>query len=244
MPVHMFGHPADMPRLMEIARRHDLKVIEDAAEAHGAEVGGRRVGGIGDLSTFSFYANKIVTTGEGGMVLTSDADLAGRLRSLRNLCFIPGRRFYHTELGHNYRLPTFKRRSALPNWSGSTITWRTSAGWPRDIRRGWKISGNCGCRSKSLDTHGLLDVQHGTERRRSVRCGRVRGRLQKAGVMTRPLFLGMHEQPVFHARGLHVGEHYPVTERLARRGLYVPSGLTLTLEQIDTVSAAVRTVLS
>jgi perosamine synthetase len=104
MPVHMFGHPVDMPRLMEIACRHGLKVIEDAAEAHGAEVGGRRVGGIGDLATFSFYANKIITTGEGGMVLTSDAELAGRLKSHRNLCFRPERRFYHTELGHNYRL--------------------------------------------------------------------------------------------------------------------------------------------
>ena len=89
MPVHIYGHPVDMRRLMEIAKKHDLRIIEDAAEAHGAEVAGRRVGGIGDLGCFSFYANKLITTGEGGMVLTDDQTYAERLRSLRNLCFAP-----------------------------------------------------------------------------------------------------------------------------------------------------------
>jgi perosamine synthetase len=245
MPVHMFGHPADMPRLMEIARKHDLKVIEDAAEAHGAEVGGRRVGGIGDLSTFSFYANKIVTTGEGGMVLTSDADLAARLRSLRNLCFIPGRRFYHTELGHNYRLTNVQAAIGLAQleriddhlahkrWMAARYHERLS-----DLRQLRLPIEKPGYRTVYWMYSMVLsdDVPFDAVE--------FAARLQKAGVMTRPLFLGMHEQPVFHARGLHVGEHYPVTERLARRGLYVPSGLTLTLEQIDTVSAAVRAVLS
>jgi perosamine synthetase len=230
---------------MEIARKHDLKVIEDAAEAHGAEVGGRRVGGIGDLSTFSFYANKIITTGEGGMVLTSDADLAARLRSLRNLCFIPGRRFYHTELGHNYRLTNVQAAIGLAQleridahlehkrWMAARYHERLS-----DLKQLRLPIEKAGYRTVYWMYSMVLsdDVPFDAVE--------FAARLQKAGVMTRPLFLGMHEQPVFHARGLHVGESYPVTERLARRGLYVPSGLTLTLEQIDAVSAAVRTVLS
>jgi perosamine synthetase len=108
MPVHIYGHPVDMDPVMKLAQEHDLAVIEDAAEAHGAEyLTGRdtshptwkRCGSFGDMSCFSFYANKLITTGEGGMVLTDDPDLAERLRSLRNLCFQPQRRFFHEELG-------------------------------------------------------------------------------------------------------------------------------------------------
>jgi perosamine synthetase len=104
MPVHMYGHPVDMEALMTLARRHRLAVIEDAAEAHGVRCQGRRAGGIGDMGCFSFYANKIITTGEGGMVVTDDDALAGRLRMARNLGFIPERRFLHRKLGQNYRM--------------------------------------------------------------------------------------------------------------------------------------------
>jgi len=245
MPVHMFGHPVDMPRLLEIARKHDLKIIEDAAEAHGAEVGGRRVGGIGDLATFSFYANKIITTGEGGMVLTSDAELAARLRSLRNLCFRPERRFYHTELGHNYRLTNVQAAIGLAQlerieehlahkrWMAARYSERlndlTQLRLPIE-KPGFKT------------VYWMYALVLGDDV--SFDAVEFAARLQRAGVQTRPLFLGMHEQPVFHAMGLHVGEHYPVTERLSQRGLYLPSGLTLTLDQIDTVSRALRTALS
>ncbi len=113
MPVHMYGHPVDMDPLCKLARKYDLFIIEDAAEAHGAEYKGRKVGGIGDLSCFSFYANKIITTGEGGMVLARRSEHAERLRSLRNLCFREDRRFYHTELGHNYRLTNLQAAVGL-----------------------------------------------------------------------------------------------------------------------------------
>ena len=109
MPVHIYGHPVDMDPVIQIAARHKLAVIEDAAEAHGAEYHvGRRVwrrcGGFGELSCFSFYANKLITTGEGGMVVTDDERLFERLRSLRNLCFQAKQRFLHEELGYNFRL--------------------------------------------------------------------------------------------------------------------------------------------
>jgi perosamine synthetase len=245
MPVHMFGHPVDMRRLAELARKHDLRIIEDAAEAHGATVEGRRVGGLGDMGCFSFYANKIITTGEGGMVVASNPVYAERLRSLRNLCFKPERRFYHTEIGHNYRLTNLqaaiglaqieriddhlarKRRMAAQyheRLSGlNQITLPVQRNWATNVY--WM--------------YGLVltdDVPFdGVEFAR---------RLRAKGVETRPLFLGMHEQPVLRERGLFANESYPVTERLARRGLYVPSGLTLSGSQIDEVCDAVCAVLS
>jgi len=104
MAVHIYGHPVDMDPVLKVAGKHGLIVIEDAAEVHGAEYRGNKCGAIGDISAFSFYANKIITTGEGGMVLTSDPEMAQRAESFRNLCFRPEKRFYHTELGRNYRM--------------------------------------------------------------------------------------------------------------------------------------------
>jgi perosamine synthetase len=245
MPVHMFGHPVDMPRLMKIAARYNLKVIEDAAEAHGAEVDGRKVGGIGDLATFSFYANKIITTGEGGMVLTSDEELARRLRSLRNLCFKPERRFYHTELGRNYRLTNLQAAIGLAQleriddhltrkrWMAEGYDERL-----RDLKQLRLPIERPGYKNVYWMYSVVLSDDVPFD---AVEFAKL---LQQRGVQTRPLFLGMHEQPVFHERGLHLNERYPVTERLARRGLYLPSGLTLTIEQIDAVSDAVRKILS
>jgi perosamine synthetase len=244
MPVHMFGHPVDMRRLMDIAGKHGLKVIEDAAESHGAEAHGRRVGGIGDMGCFSFYANKIITTGEGGMVVTNDSDLAERLRSARNLAFRRDRRFLHTEIGHNYRLTNLQaavgiaqverieRHIEQKRWmareyakrlAGLPITLPVERNWAKNVY--WMYG-------LVLDDAVDFDaVEFAT-------------RLRARGVDTRPLFLGMHEQPVLLERGLFKGESYPVTERLARRGLYLPSGLTLTEAQIDEVSAVVRDILS
>jgi perosamine synthetase len=122
MPVHIYGHPVDMDPLLAMAEKYHLAIVEDAAEVHGAEyLSGRdgahpvwrRCGGMGDVSAFSFYANKLITTGEGGMVLTNDSQYAEKARSLRNLCFRPERRFYHTELGFNYRLTNLQAALGL-----------------------------------------------------------------------------------------------------------------------------------
>jgi perosamine synthetase len=245
MPVHMFGHPVDMRRIMEIAVKHDLRVIEDAAEAHGAEIEGRRVGSFGDMSCFSFYANKIITTGEGGMVVTANDVYADRLRSLRNLCFKPERRFYHTEIGHNYRLTNMqaavgvaqvdrvddhiRRKRQMAKAYHEQLSDLQQLELP--VERDW---------AKNVYWMYCLiladDVPFD-----AVEFAR---RLHAKGIGTRPLFLGMHEQPVLLERGLFADQRFPVTERLARRGLYLPSGLTLEQGQIDRVSAAVRDVLA
>jgi perosamine synthetase len=243
MPVHMFGHPADMKRLMAVARKHGLRVIEDAAESHGAEIEGRRVGGIGDMGCFSFYANKIVTTGEGGMVVTNDAGLAERLRSLRNLCFRKDRRFFHTEIGHNYRLTNIQAAVGVAQverveshiqkkrWMAENYRKRL-ADLPVDlpVERPWAKNVYWMYGLVLKDSVPLDVLQFADE-------------LRARGVDTRPLFLGMHEQPVLLNKGYFAGESYPVTERLARRGLYLPSGLTLTEAQIETSCAAVRDII-
>ncbi len=254
MPVHIYGHPADMDPIVDLAARHGLAVIEDAAEAHGAEYGRgwrdgepkwRRCGGLGTVSCFSFYANKLVTTGEGGMLLTDDRDLAERARRLRNLGFVPERRFYHEELGYNYRLTNMQAALgvaqiermdqivARKRWLGGAYTSRLAgiAGLQLPVEEPWARS--------VYWMYGLvLDDAVGMDARQCA------ARLQELGVDTRPFFLGMHEQPVLRNRGLFDGERYPVAERLGRQGLYLPSGLALTEEQLEQVCAAVRQVLA
>lgn len=253
MPVHMYGHPVDMDPITALACQHGLAVIEDAAEAHGAEylVGRegtapqwKRCGGLGTLSTFSFYANKLITTGEGGMVLTSDADLAARVRSLRNLCFQPGRRFEHMELGFNFRLTNlqatlgvaqlrrFPEIVAKKRWMGHAYTERL-----RDVS-GLQLPAETPWAKQVYWMYGVV-----LDESRGMTAGAFAERLRARGIETRPFFLGMHEQPVFQQRALFQRESYPVAERLARQGLYLPSGLALTDGQLDEVCAAVKAVL-
>lgn len=254
MPVHIYGHPVDMDALIALAEKHNLVIVEDAAEAHGAEyLLGRnkpnptwkRCGGMGHLSAFSFYANKLITTGEGGMVLTSDAAYAEKACSLRNLCFRPERRFYHTELGYNYRmtnmqaalgvaqLERFDQIVAKKRWMGKAYTERLKdiSGLQLPVEELWA--------RQVYWMYGLvLDESRGMD---SVEFA---NRLGSLGVQTRPFFLGMHAQPVFLDRGLFKGERYPVAERIAKQGLYLPSGLALTEAQLEDVCKAVRKVLS
>jgi len=254
MPVHIYGHPVDMDPLMDLADRYGLAIIEDAAEAHGAEYHSsrngsesewRRCGSFGTLSCFSFYANKLITTGEGGMVLTDDPQLAERARSLRNLCFRPDRRFYHEELGHNFRLTNMQaalglsqverieRIVAQKRWMGQEYSQRLSdiTFLELPVEQPWARS-----------VYWMYGVVLSDEA--PIDATMFGQRLRDHGVDTRPFFLGMHEQPVFHRRGLFLGERYPVAERIARRGLYLPSGLALTEDQLERVCDAVREALS
>lgn len=254
MPVHIYGHPADMDALLGVAARHGLAVVEDAAEAHGAEyLSGRvtdgarwrRCGSFGDLSAFSFYANKLVTTGEGGMLVTDDDALAARARSLRNLCFQPSRRFVHEELGWNFRLTNVQAALGLAQLERMDDIVERKRQMGREYAR------------RLSDVPGLI-LPAEEDWARSVYWmygvvlsddmdmdnARFAELLKARGVETRPFFVGMHEQPVFLSRGLFGGETYPVADRLARRGLYLPSGLALTGEQMARVCEAVREVLA
>lgn len=244
MPVHTFGHPTDMDPLLDLAEDHELAIIEDAAEAHGAEYRGERVGGIGTVGCFSFYANKLVTTGEGGMVTTDDPELAGRLRSLRSLSHSEDRRFRHEELGFNNRMTNMQAALGLTQLEHIEEHLRTK----RRQRQGY------------LDRLGHLDqLTFQQEQDWATHTNWAFGailddtvpfdgdawgqRLQDRGVETRPFFWPLHEQPALRELGLFEGEQYPVAERMARRGRYLPSGLALTEDQMDTVADAVEETL-
>lgn len=245
MVVHIYGLPVDLDPLLDIARRHELKVIEDAAEMHGQTYKGLPCGSFGDVSIFSFYPNKHITTGEGGMIVTDDDQLASECRSLRNLCFQPQKRFVHDRLGWNLRMTNLQAALGVAQLERLTEFVQRKREMGAAYQEG--LAGVADLQLPLASTHyaeniywvfGLvLDdcVPFDAEE--------AMARLGKLGVGTRPFFWPMHEQPVFLRMGLFRGESYPVSERLARRGFYVPSGLGLTREQQDVVIHAVHKLM-
>lgn len=247
MVVHIYGLPVDMDPVLALARKHGVAIIEDAAEMHGQSYRGRACGSFGDISTFSFYPNKHVTTGEGGMVLTDDDRLAERCRSLRNLCFIPEQRFVHYELGYNFRMTNLQAALGLAQLE------RLDAFAERKRAIGRRYSeqladlpmlelpaAGADYAESIYWVYGVV-LSDTIAPRDAAWCMKALG---QRGIGTRPFFFPMHEQPVFRARGWYADERYPVAERLARRGLYLPSGLGLSDAEVDAVVAAVREVLA
>ncbi|MBI4718334.1 MAG: DegT/DnrJ/EryC1/StrS family aminotransferase [Planctomycetes bacterium] len=254
MAVHLYGHPVDMDAVLTLAQRCDLRVIEDAAEAHGAEylehrglpdARWRRCGSFGDASCFSFYANKIVTTGEGGMVLIDDAVLAESLRAGRNLGFQTSRRFVHEVLGFNFRMTNLQAAIGAAQLErvdelvarkreiGQQYT-RRLAHLPAlqlPVERPWART--------VYWMYGV--VLHDDAPMTAADLAAV---LHQRGVETRPFFLGMHEQPVLCRMGLGGGDSCPVATRLARRGLYLPSGVGLSDDDVARVCDVLHKVLA
>lgn len=245
MAVHIYGLPVDMAPVMALAEKYGLMIIEDAAEAHGLDYKEQPCGSFGDLSTFSFYPNKCITTGEGGMVLTNYEKLAERCRSLRNLCFQPQKRFVHEELGWNFRMSNLQAAVGLAQLE------KIDDHIARKRRMGQLYS------ELLKDIQGLQLPLAKTEYAENIYwvyglilddglpldANDFMRRLSEERIGTRPFFWPMHEQPVFKKMGLFAGENYPVAERIARRGFYVPSGLALTDEQIEKVVSAIRSIL-
>lgn len=241
LPVHIYGHPCDMDQIMEIARRHRFYVIEDAAEAHGAEYKGKRVGSFGDISCFSFYANKIITTGEGGMIVTDSEEVAEKARLLRNLAFSRERRFLHHYVGFNYRMTNLqaaigiaqlaridtlidRKRHIAQQYNSRLkevpgITLPPEEPWARSVYWMYCL---------------LIGDEFGLDR------DNVMARLAEAGIETRTLFIPMNQQPAFHKMGLFEEQSCPVAESLSRQGLYLPSGVGLTDEQIEYICGMLK----
>jgi perosamine synthetase len=245
LAVHIYGLPVDMDPVLRIAEHYGLKIIEDAAEMHGQRYKGRPCGSFGDISTFSFYPNKHITTGEGGMIVTDDDRLAQDCRSLRNLCFQPEKRFVHERLGWNLRLTNLQAALGLAQLE------RLDEFVARKRRMGRRytelLAGIPGLELPVSKTDYAENIYwvYGLVLKDEVpfdACEAMR-RLQKLGIGTRPFFWPMHEQPVFRKRGLFAGEAYPVSERLGRRGFYIPSGLALEDSQMEQVAAALYQVM-
>ena len=244
MVVHIYGHPVEMNPVIKIAKKYNLYIIEDAAEAIGAEYKGRQCGSFGDVSCFSFYANKTITTGEGGMVLTDNDKLAEKLKRLRNLGFVPQRRFYHEELGYNFRMTNIQAAIGLAQLERI----EEHINIKRRIGKLYtELLKDISCLQLPIEKEWVKNIYwtYGIvlDEKTEMDAEELGKELLEKGIQTRPFFLGMHEQPIFHKMGLFKDESYLVAERIARQGLYLPSGLTLTGEQIEEVCRVVQGAL-
>lgn len=244
--VHTYGHPVLMDPVLEFARRHNLLIVEDAAEMLGQEYKGQPCGNFGVISCFSMYANKIVTSGEGGMIVTDDEHLAQKCSDLRNLCFQPKRRFLHEELGFNFRITNLQAAVGLAQLERLHDFKRIKRRMGEVYNQAFAgmaeievLSARTSYSENIYWVYGLLlskCAPFGPEV--------MAAKLQSLGVSTRPFFVGMHQQPVLVKRGLFSNDTYPVADRLTSRGLYLPSGLALTEQQQQEVIAKVRQVFS
>jgi perosamine synthetase len=197
VPVHLYGHPCDMNAVMEIAEDHNLYVIEDAAEAHGAEYKGKKVGGLGDISIFSFYGNKIITTGEGGMCLTNNEELYEKMRILRDHGMNPNKRYWHDVIGFNYRM------------TNPEMSWAMNVYWMYSI---------------------LIEDDFYITR------DQLMGKLEENEIETRPFFYPIHIMPPYKR-----DKEFPVAERTSKRGINLPSAVTLKEEDITKIVEIIAT---
>jgi len=242
--VHTYGLPVDMDPLLEIVKKHKLKIIEDAAEMHGQTYKGKPCGSFGELSTFSFYPNKHVTTGEGGMIVTDDPDLAERCQSLRNLCFQKNKRFLHEELGWNLRFSNVHAALGLAQLERLDEHVQKKRKMGKLYSELLKEINEIDLPLSKTDYAESIYWVYGIVLKDSVPfdADEARKRLGELKIGTRPFFWPMHEQPVFHKMGLFKNESHPISERLARRGFYLPSGLALTEEQIEVVANSLKKI--
>ena len=236
MPVHIYGHPCDMDPIMAIAERYGLYVVEDAAEVHGAEYKGKKVGSFGDINAFSFYANKNLTTGEGGIVVTDNKELYDRARYFKNLCFPldSPRSYLHEDIGFNYRMSNLHAAIGLAQLEKA------------DEYRAMRIRNAMLYQSLLADVPGLT-LQSQKPSTLNVywmngvlldpdKYGHTREELttylKTKGIDTRNFFQGMHRQPSLRKYGCDCSGEYPVSELLADNGFYLPSASSLSEDDI------------
>lgn len=251
LAVHMYGHPCDMDSIMKLAEKYNLVVIEDASQVHGAIYNNQKCGSIGHISTFSFYANKIISTGEGGMIVTSNYKYAQRCKSYRNLCFIPEKRFYHLEIGNNFRM------GALQAAVGLAQLEKIDKHLEIKIKNG---------RLYKRELMNIPELQLQTEQKGSTMvywmyCVVVSKNCNKSineitdqllnnyNIETRPFFMGLHSQPsileyLTKKSSKNEDNDYPVTDFISERGFYLPSGFNLTEDDIKYISDALITIIN
>jgi perosamine synthetase len=247
MVVHIYGLPVDMSPVLDVAKRYGLKVIEDAAEMHGQTYKGKPCGSFGDISTFSFYPNKHLTTGEGGMIVTDDDILAETCRSLRNLCFQPEKRFVHERLGWNLRMTNMQAAIGLAQLE------RLDDFVQRKRMMGQRYTellmdlpalqlplAHTSYANNIYWVYGLL-----LDKSTGLNAEDIMKRLAAKGIGTRPFFYPMHLQPVLKRLRLFKDvEQYPVAESFYKRGFYLPSGMALSEDQIERCVSVLREELS
>ena len=245
MIVHIYGLSVNVDPVLTLAKKYNLKVIEDAAEVLGQEYKGKKCGSFGDISIFSFYPNKHITSGEGGMVLTDDKHLDNRAKSLRNLCFTPDR-FIHEELGYNYRMTNMQAAlgvAQLEQINDMVIKKR----WIGDMYK--DLLNDIGCLNLPVtktehceNIYWVYAVTLKDDYKKTAK--EVMQELGEFKIGTRPFFYPMHVQPVFNKMGLFLDDDLPNSKKLYERGFYIPSGLALTENQLKEVSRVMHGVLA
>lgn len=246
LAVHIYGLPTNMQPLLDIAKRYGITVIEDAAEMHGQTYRNLPCGGFGEISTFSFYPNKLITTGEGGMIVTDNDSLAENCRELRNLCFQPKKRFVHERLGWNARMTNLQAALGLAQLERLDALVEKK----RHIGKLYSelLAGTSGLKLPVTHTDYSVNIfwVFGMVLEDCIPfdADEAISRLGSMGIGCRPFFCPMHLQPVLLRKGFFENEKYPESERLWRRGFYVPSGMALTDDHIHEVARRVREILS
>lgn len=245
LTVHLFGHPADMDPILHTARKHNLYVIEDCAEAHGATYRGKKVGSLGHVGCFSFYANKIITTGEGGMLTTNDVRIAEKARNLKNLAFGNKNKFMHSDIGYNYRMTNLQAALGCAQLKkiGRIISMkrRIAAFYEKNLK-------DMSCVQLPVEkpcAHNVYWMYHivlrgALSRKRAL----VMDKLRKKGIETRESFVPFNMQRVFLRRGLVKHAECPVANRVAANGMYLPSGPLLSEKERHYVVSHLRNILA
>ena len=241
MVVHIYGHPCDMDPILEVARKHNLRVIEDCAEAHGATYRGRKVGSLGDVGAFSFYANKVITTGEGGMLTTKDGALADKMRSLRSLAFGRRLRFMHEDIGYNYRLTNLQAAIGLAQLTRIESIISAKRRLAERYRK--RLSEVKGLqlpieKDYARNIYWMYHLVVHSEKFGSSKDALVSS-LSSAGIETRDSFIPYNDQEIFIRRGWTDGNKCPVASFVGKNGFYLPSSPELTDRQLDYIAAKV-----
>jgi perosamine synthetase len=240
IPVHLYGHPAWMGPIMEIARKHRLWVIEDAAEAHGAEYQGRKVGALGDMGCFSFYGNKIISTGEGGMLVTDNPEWAEKARILRDHGMSREKKYWHPVIGHNFRMTNIQAAIGLGQMTKLDRLIEIKRGLADVYRQGLENlkalilpSEASWARSVFWLFSLVLKPENGKKRDDLITC------LAQAGVESRPVFYPIPDMPPYSGAGT-----FPVTSRISNGGISLPSGYTLKRSEQNQVIELIRNFCS
>jgi len=244
MVVHIYGLPVDMDPVIEIAQKHNLYIIEDAAEAIGVQYKGKMCGSFGNVSCMSFFANKHVTTGEGGMIFTDDDNIAARAGKVKNLFFDKDRRYIHEEIGSNFRM--------------TNIQAAIGCGQFEKLDDHLKIKREIGIKYQELlkDCDSIILPVDKTSYSDNLywifgllvkpETGKdadyLMEKLKENGIGTRHFFTPLNLQPAYRNMGLFIDEKYPVSEMICKQGLYIPSGMTLKDEQIERVAKCINEI--
>ena len=246
--THIYGFPVDMEKILKIANKKKIKIVEDAAEMIGQKYKNKNCGSFGDLSTFSFYANKHITTGEGGMILTNDKKLYFKCKSLRNLCFGTGKeRFNHDDLGWNYRMTNIQ--AALGLGQLKNINWIIKR--KKEIGKMYYkfLKNNKKIFIQNLKTNYAENIfwVYGVLLKKNVKISRdfLARKLLKKKIQTRNFFYPMHKQKIFNKMKIFKGKmNFPNSEFLSKNGLYLPSGLAIKNNEIKYICLTLNKLLN